>query len=558
MAKKGIWLLVLLIELIFAGRQVFAAPLPDTGQTKCYDNDSEIPCPQPGEPFYGQDGNYLINPPSYTKLDTDGNDLPVTDESWVMVRDNVTGLIWEVKRNDGSIHDKDDRYGEQQAQDVFIEQVNVENFGGYSDWRLPTIRELESITALGQIDPAVNETYFPNAVPDYYRSSTTCAYLSSYAWSVYFFRGDVREFTKSALLYVRAVRGGQSGSLDHLVINGDETVTDTTTGLMWQQATKGTMNWQNALAYCEGLKLGGYDDWRLPNKRELRSIVDYAEYDPAVDETYFPDTVSSYYWSSTTRHADYTNNARVVYSKSGYDENTIKTYNMYVRAVRGGQTCLLGHLIISEPVQGSMWKAGDIMRLRWETQGIQGNVSISISRQGGKSGTFETIIGSTENDGAYDWAVTGQDSVNCVLKIEPASDPTLGSTQGLFSIEGGGAICTPDIKANGEDGPITVTPNDPVSIDISLKPGDKAGQTADWWIAAKTPSGDWYTYVHPHGWWPGINLCAQTGLFDLSPFEVLNMTLPVGNYTFYFAIDDPDGAATGPWWGIDSVEVTVQ
>lgn len=57
---------------------------------------------------------------------------------------------------------------------------------------------------------------------------------------------------------------------------------------------------------------------------------------------------------------------------------------------------------------------------------------------------------------------------------------------------------------------------------------------------------------------PGINLCAQTGLFDLSPYEVLNMTLPVGKYIFYFALDDPDGTATGSWWGLDSVEVTVQ
>ena len=120
---------------------------------------------------------------------------------------------------------------------------------------------------------------------------------------------------------------------------------------------------------------------------------------------------------------------------------------------------------------------------------------------------------------------------------------------------------TPDIKANDQEGPITVSSDLPVSVTISLNPGDKAGQNADWWIAVKTPfapPGDWYTYVYPSGWWPGINLCAQTGLFGLSPYEVLNMTLPVGNYTFYFAIDDPVGGATGPWWGLDSVEVTVQ
>ena len=83
------------IALIACGLLMFtfsavAGPLPDTGQTKCYDNDSEIPCP--GEPFYGQDGNYLINEPSYTKRDAAGNDLPNTATEWVMVRDNVTKL----------------------------------------------------------------------------------------------------------------------------------------------------------------------------------------------------------------------------------------------------------------------------------------------------------------------------------------------------------------------------------------------------------------------------------------------------------------------------------
>jgi len=68
--------------------------------------------------------------------------------------------------------------------------------------------------------------------------------------------------------------------------------------------------------------------------------------------------------------------------------------------------------------------------------------------------------------------------------------------------------------------------------------------------------GDWYTYVYPTGWMPGVHLCAQTGLFDLAPFQVLNMALPVGNYTFYFAIDLPDGIPTAEL--MDSVTVQVQ
>ena len=76
-------------------------PIPDTGQTKCYDNDSEEPCPASGQPFYGQDAQYSTNPQSYTQLDASGNDMPFSADysttPWAMVRDNVTGLIWEVK-----------------------------------------------------------------------------------------------------------------------------------------------------------------------------------------------------------------------------------------------------------------------------------------------------------------------------------------------------------------------------------------------------------------------------------------------------------------------------
>jgi len=67
-----------------------AWPIPDTGQTKCYNNTAEIPCPAPGQPFYGQDGNYSINPRSYAKLDASGAVLPDMAATWAMVKDNVT------------------------------------------------------------------------------------------------------------------------------------------------------------------------------------------------------------------------------------------------------------------------------------------------------------------------------------------------------------------------------------------------------------------------------------------------------------------------------------
>ena len=75
--------------------------VPDTGQIECYDTNG---CPAPGEPFYGQDAQYT-GPRSYTKLNNDGNSLPSNASSWAMVRDNVTGLIWEVKQNRDGVVD---------------------------------------------------------------------------------------------------------------------------------------------------------------------------------------------------------------------------------------------------------------------------------------------------------------------------------------------------------------------------------------------------------------------------------------------------------------------
>ena len=97
---------------IVVSQNVLERSVPDTGQIKCYDDQGNeiLPCPDLGQRLYGQDANYIINPQSYTKLDAQGNDLPESATVWAMVRDNVTGLIWEIKTDDGYIHDKDDTY----------------------------------------------------------------------------------------------------------------------------------------------------------------------------------------------------------------------------------------------------------------------------------------------------------------------------------------------------------------------------------------------------------------------------------------------------------------
>jgi hypothetical protein len=83
------------------------------------------------------------------------------------------------------------------------------------------------------------------------------------------------------------------------VVHGDGTVTDNCTGLEWQKATAPNhYDWWQAIEYCEGLDLGGHTDWRLPNVRELQSIVDYGRLDPAIDPVF--GASSAWYWSSTS------------------------------------------------------------------------------------------------------------------------------------------------------------------------------------------------------------------------------------------------------------------
>lgn len=186
-------------------------PFPDTGQTKCYDNEQEITCPQPGERFYGQDAQYPRIPRSYTKLGNGGvvlsdNALHGDDGGpWIMTRDNVTGLIWEVKTD----ADKNDTYTWEDAQSVFIQQLNAQKFGGFSDWRLPEVKELSSLVNRGLITPAIDVAWFPKTMSSDYWSSTTLSDYTDGAWYVHFSNGYINAFLKSLNMCVRAVRSGQ-------------------------------------------------------------------------------------------------------------------------------------------------------------------------------------------------------------------------------------------------------------------------------------------------------------------------------------------------------------
>jgi hypothetical protein len=82
--------------------------------------------------------------------------------------------------------------------------------------------------------------------------------------------------------------------------DGDGTVTDNVTGLVWQKdVTSSTYGQAAAVFYCSGLNLANHDDWRLPSVIELVSVVDPGRFGPSIDETYFPSTSPSPFWSSS-------------------------------------------------------------------------------------------------------------------------------------------------------------------------------------------------------------------------------------------------------------------
>ena len=129
-------------------------------------------------------------------------------------------------------------------------------------------------------------------------------------------------------------------------VSGNGTITDTTTNLMWQQCTYGlsdancatgaasTITWEASIVYCEALSLAGFTDWRLPNIKELRTIVDSTTHSPAINAVYFPNTDLSRYWSSTSSAAD-TAAALFVNFGLGTAGGLDKTTLYSVRCVRG-------------------------------------------------------------------------------------------------------------------------------------------------------------------------------------------------------------------------------
>ncbi|MCP5005277.1 MAG: DUF1566 domain-containing protein [Planctomycetes bacterium] len=293
----------------------------DTGQKKFYSNDKVISPPAHGDDFFGQDANYIISHPSYT----DNNDGTITD--------NITGLIWQKVM------------GEKLSFEDAFKKAESIKLGGYGDWRIPSIKELYSLiqftgSVRGQqaINPFIDTQYFNQPLGN---SSMGEREIDAQTWSsteyvgktmkndetvfgVNFVDGRIKGYPKynprtrvPNKMYFRFVRGNKAYGINSFIDNKNGTISDSATGLMWQQSDSNRgMNWKEALKYAENLNLGGHDDWRLPNAKELQSILDYTRSpdtsgSPAINPIFQTSSILNeagnkdypYYWSSTT-HLD--------------------------------------------------------------------------------------------------------------------------------------------------------------------------------------------------------------------------------------------------------------
>jgi hypothetical protein len=123
---------------------------------------------------------------------------------------------------------------------------------------------------------------------------------------------------------------------DRFTENGNGTITDNLTGLIWQKnKAQNTMTWEEALTYSKGLSLGGKSDWRLPNIKEIQSLNDVKLSKPSFDINYFSDVISGNFWSSTTMQNGTTKawDINVDYGIVSYSDKTLKEN---VLCVRGG------------------------------------------------------------------------------------------------------------------------------------------------------------------------------------------------------------------------------
>jgi hypothetical protein len=290
-------------DFLFSTAAASSYPVVGTGQSSCFNDSSAITPPMSGKPYYGQDAQSLTNLPSYHN----NGDHTISDL--------VTGLTWQstpdVNGNNNGTIEKADKLTWSQIQARLI-VLNSSNWGGHNDWRIPTIQELYSLTNFNGTDPSgyagttmtgfrpfIDTANFPFAygqvssgerIIDVQYASRTLYNELSFAgyqqlFGFNFADGRIKGYDLTMpggadkVFSFIAVRGNTSYGVNHFIDNGNLTITDSATGLMWMKDdSKTAMNWAQALAWAQAKDSAGFcghNDWRLPTAKELQSIVDY-------------------------------------------------------------------------------------------------------------------------------------------------------------------------------------------------------------------------------------------------------------------------------------------
>ena len=270
-----------------------------TDQTQCYDDAGNIiACAGTGQDAACQAGTVWPNPRFVENSDT--------------VTDALTGLMWP---QNAGLFEFPLSFNE--ALDA-VEEMNRVQMFGVIDWRLPERRELFSLISHANINPALPaDNPFSNVFPGYYWTATPCARFVRQAWYVHFGGGRVFKGMKAGSYMVWPVKqvSGRVSSdtrvrkkknLQDRFTVGAHTVTDYRTGLMWAKnadIANGPVKWMDALETVREFNkngVSGFNDWRLPNIRELESITDMDRHSPAIAGCEAFEDIKLFYWSSTT------------------------------------------------------------------------------------------------------------------------------------------------------------------------------------------------------------------------------------------------------------------
>ena len=285
-----------------------------TGQDKCYGNSSSaITCPtSAGDDFFGQDAYYaglgICAQQSFSIK-------PVDSDTKNIVFDNNTGLEWQ--RDIPTT-----KYSWKGANEYCQSLL----YNGYTGWRLPAPQELMTLL-LHTKSPAADSwsLYFPalSSTDSSIVFWTSKEFKSNpdqvFAVSVYNGKVSYSYMKVDKSAKVICVWGDElptASFTTQTIGTGEdaaEVVVDSTTGLMWQKNVETGKTWKEALRHCEESNYAGLDDWRLPNKNELASLIDFDMYDPATE---FPDMPNTYLWSSTS-FVNGQGNAYRLYSRYG-------------------------------------------------------------------------------------------------------------------------------------------------------------------------------------------------------------------------------------------------